>query len=328
MLPNSFIEVFKLVRDSIVLPFNYGYDFYRYIRYSSTFSKLNNKNKVRALLIKDFHVIEKGLSLSKPRPGFGQVVVKRVIRYTALYIENYGVDSVVISSLNALIEYQRFNKKNDLCIQWLDVFLNNVSHVLASNQSETGGTINISRSEILEKSSGCFEDLANTRHSIRVFDVTPVSSEILKKAAIIARKTPSVCNRQTSHIFIFEDNKIKEDILSLQGGNRGFGDMASHIVAITSDLNCFSGANERNQAYVDGGLMAMTFVYALHSLGVGTCFLNWSVTSGVDRSLKKVANIPSSHVVISLLAVGNIPPDLKVACSARIDINEMLHFVK
>lgn len=71
--------------------------------------------------------------------------------------------------------------------------------------------------------------------------------------------------------------------------------------------------------------MAMSFVYALHSLGVGSCFLNWSMTAEKDMTLKKIAAIPTSHVVITLLAIGNIPHELLVAEAPRLSINEILH---
>jgi len=325
LLPAFFIEWMKLFRELFLLPVNYIYDLYRYYRYSSTFFNFNNNKKARAVLLKDLHVIEKGLSLSQPRTGFGQVVVKRVIKYITSYLDIYGLDDVVASAINAVKEYHDFNERKGVSFKWLDDFLIKISHVESPKETHKGGTVLVKRNDILKKSSGTFEELASARCSIRVFDEKPVSLDFLKKAADIARKTPSVCNRQTANIFIFQDARLRSEILKLQGGNRGFGHLASHIVAITSDLSSFSGAGERNQAYVDGGLMAMTFVYALQSLGVGTCFLNWSVTAEKDVKLKKLTNIPSSHVVISLIAVGNIPSELRVARSDRLDISEILH---
>jgi nitroreductase len=71
--------------------------------------------------------------------------------------------------------------------------------------------------------------------------------------------------------------------------------------------------------------MAMSFVYALQSLGVGSCFLNWSVTADLDMAFKKASGIPASHVIVSLLAIGNIPSELKVAESPRLSLDQIFH---
>lgn len=325
ILPNFLLELLKRLRDVLILPLNHIYDGYRYLRHSATVIRSNNKAKVRAILLKEYHVIEKGLSLPSPRPGFGQPVVKRILRDIVFYIKNYEFDSVVINAVNALIAYQSFNKNHGVCFDYLDSFLEDLPYATAKQKNNNGGVIKICRETIVSKCAVDFKSLAENRHSIRVFDETPVSLDLIKEAAEIAKKTPSVCNRQSTHIFVYSTKAHKSEILKLQGGNRGFGHLASHVVAITSDLNCFGGAGERNQAYVDGGLMAMSFVYALHSLGVGSCFLNWSMTAEKDMTLKKIAAIPTSHVVITLLAIGNIPHELLVAEAPRLSINEILH---
>ncbi|MNP41368.1 malonic semialdehyde reductase [compost metagenome] len=166
--------------------------------------------------------------------------------------------------------------------------------------------------------------MAANRFSIRVFNETPVSEELIKEAANIARKSPSVCNRQTTRIYSFSTPEQKKSLLALQNGNRGFGHLASHVIAITSDLQCFTGTGERHQAYVDGGLMAMSFVYALQSLGIGSCFLNWSVTADIDERFRRISGIPKSHVIVTLIAIGNIPEKLNIAESPRLPVNEIL----
>ena len=277
------------------------------------------------MLLKNFHIIEKGLSLSQPRPGFGQPIVSKTIKQISEYINKYGVDDSVLNAITALRSYQEFNAQNNVTLEFVDDALDNFNKITLKMTNGQGGVVTVSREDILELCSGGFSQLANNRHSIRVFSEKPVSEELIMQAAEISRKTPSVCNRQAARIFVFGSECDKSKLLALQGGNRGFGHLASHVVAITSDLQCFTGTCERNQAYVDGGLMAMTFVYALQSLGVGSCFLNWSVNADLDMGFKKVSGIPASHVIVSLLAIGNIPSELKVAESPRLNLNEILH---
>jgi nitroreductase len=323
-LSDVWLDRVKFFREVFIFIPNYLNDAYRYARYSATRLNVNNKNELRAMLIKNFHIIEKGLSLPSPRPGFGRVVVDKTISQLEQYLKNHGVDVLSFQVENALNAYIDFNKLHNQDVSHVESSLQYVRRKFLKGQSlsNEGGVLTISREEILHKATEGFKGLAENRFSIRVFDEEPVSLDLIKKAADISRKTPSVCNRQTARIFIFGGNK-KDDLLALQNGNRGFGHTASHVAVITSDLHCFTGIGERNQAYVDGGLMAMSFVYALQSLGVGSCFLNWSVTFGIDRELKKLADIPSSHVVVTLIAIGNIPAELKVAASPRLCLSEV-----
>lgn len=323
-LSEQWLDKAKLLREVLLFLPNYIRDAYRYAKYSATRLDVKNKSQLRAMLMKNFHIIEKGLSLPSPRPGFGRAVVEKTISQLEQYLKHHGVDALPFQVLNALEAYVAFNRLHGQDVSYVESCLKSVKGRFLGGEklSDEGGVITVKREEILKKSSGNFASLAASRYSIRVFDEDPVPIDLIREAADISRKTPSVCNRQTSRIFIFGNDK-KEALLALQNGNRGFGHTASHIAVVTSDLHCFTGVGERNQAYVDGGLMAMSFVYALQSLGAGSCFLNWSVTSGVDQELKRVAGIPESHVVVTLIAIGNIPVDLKVAASPRLGLSEV-----
>lgn len=316
------LERLKDLRESFNYLPNCVYDAIRYSRYSTSVLRAQNKNQLRAMLTKNFHIIEKGLSLANPRPGFGQPVVKRLLQQTTLYIQKFGNDETTGYATSALISYDAFNKKNGV---HLDFLSKNLSKLIDSAKfSSNGGIIKLSREQILRTSDLSFRELASNRHSIRVFSPTPVSDYLIKEAVSIARKTPSVCNRQTTRVFAYGSTELKKSLLSLQNGNRGFGHLASHVLIVTSDLHCFTGVGERHQAYIDGGLMAMSLVYALQSLGIGSCFLNWSVTADVDSKMRKAAGIPDSHIIITLIAIGNIPEELYVAESPRLPLDEIL----
>ncbi|EAZ90593.1 nitroreductase family protein [Crocosphaera chwakensis] len=140
----------------------------------------------------------------------------------------------------------------------------------------------------------------------------------------MAQKTPSVCNRQSSKVYVFSRDEDKQKILSYQNGNRGFGEQASKVLIVTSNMEHFTSIGERNQCWIDGGMYAMSLVYALHSLGLGTCCLNWSVECRVDKQLREVAEISDSEAVIMMIAVGHLTDELKVAQSPRKKIEDVL----
>lgn len=319
------LESLKRFRDRILYIPNCIYDTYRYSRYSTTALSTQNKEKLRAMLTKNFHIIEKGLSLKEPRPGFGQPVVKKLLWQITVYLEKFGPDETIQFAINSLKSYEIFNANQGIHLCFLSEKISSFNKSLESySLISNGGTLAVTREQILKSLQGNFKEMTENRFSIRSFSSTPVSEKFIEEAVDIARKTPSVCNRQTARIFSYRSGKLKDELLLLQNGNRGFGHLASHIIVVTSDLQCFTGVGERHQAYIDGGLMAMSLVYALHSLGIGSCFLNWSVTADIDKKFRSLAGIPKSHVIITLLAIGNIPETLNVAESPRLPVREIL----
>jgi nitroreductase len=107
-------------------------------------------------------------------------------------------------------------------------------------------------------------------------------------------------------------------------GNSGFGHKVKTLLMVTVDRQCFFTEAERNQCWIDGGLFAMSLVYGLHSLGLGSCCLNWSVTRERDKLLKKVTGLKESDAVIMMIAVGHLKEEFNVATSARKSLNHFL----
>ena len=56
-------------------------------------------------------------------------------------------------------------------------------------------------------------------------------------------------------------------------------------------------AGERNQGWFNAGLVAMNFVNALHSLGIGSCFVQFGNSNQEEKDLKKLLNINKSEVL-------------------------------
>jgi nitroreductase len=176
----------------------------------------------------------------------------------------------------------------------------------------------------VERSKSPSKPFFERRYSIRQFAPDDVDMCLIEKAVVMAQKTPSVCNRQSAKVYVFSQQEDKQKVLSYQNGNRGFGDQASKVLIVTSDLQHFMSVGERNQCWIDGGMFSMSLVYALHSLGLGTCCLNWSVESQVDQALREAVGIPESEAVMMMLAVGHLPDKLKVAQSPRKNIKDVM----
>jgi nitroreductase len=135
--------------------------------------------------------------------------------------------------------------------------------------------------------------------------------------------TPSVCNRQTVRVYVVHSADTARCVLAHQNGNRGFAHQVQAVFIVASNLQHFREPRERNQPYVDDGMFAQSLLYALHSLGVASCPLNWSATHAQDNALRQEFDIAPSDVTITMIAVGNYQDSFSYALSPRKDSSEI-----
>jgi nitroreductase len=102
--------------------------------------------------------------------------------------------------------------------------------------------------------------------------------------------------------------------------------MAAHVLLVTADLRTFVSSGERNQAFIDGGLYAMSLMYALQARGIASCPLNLGLSFLMDRALRKAAKLPPNENLIMMIAIGYPPDELAIAASARVPTDAMLRF--
>lgn len=306
---------------------NYKYDLDRFFKWSSVNYKLiDTQTKLKSLITMDYHRIEKGLALKEPRAGFGSDVIERLIKFIPEYQEKYGSDETILVTLNCLDAYYHFNLSqgidNQELSQKIQAFKDNLDKTQANFLE--GGVFETTRADILQRGKIDLTEFFNSRYSIRHFSEDEVDIALIAQAVKMAQKTPSVCNRQSCKVYVFSDSESKIKVLSYQNGNRGFGKQVSKVLIVTSNLEHFTSIGERNQGWIDGGMFSMSLVYALHSLGLGTCCLNWSVDYQRDKTLKQAADIPDTELIMMMIAVGHLPENLKIAQSPRKPLDEVL----
>lgn len=298
-------------------------DLRRYRRYSSTgLQKGIAVENLNAKIIMEAHALEKGFSLPEIRPGYGSERIRKLI-YLMQQYERLGYDCnglAIQKARSVLAEYIRYHNEigfdlgefAEIIFPWVDA------------ACDIGGYIRLDRSSLLVQSKSNFQDCALSRFSIRSYSEVRVPGEVIADAVQIASKTPSVCNRQPWHVYIIKNAELKQRVLELQNGNRGFGKQADFLAVITGDMRSFSGPGERNESYVDGGLFAMSLMYAFHFKGIASCPLNWMVEPSVDRRLRMILNIGPSENIIMIIAAGNLPKEVRVAKSARKSVGEIM----
>ncbi|MDO5655734.1 MAG: nitroreductase family protein [Flavobacteriaceae bacterium] len=303
---------------------SYIYDFHRFYKYSGQFA-LKNKKPLESKIIHDYHIIEKGLTMPETRLGFGKEKLLILIQNCKYYIKEFGYSSNQIKhAVKVINEYRDFHKKENY---ELDPNVLNSIHDLnqISNDNETTSQINTTANDYFSKANANFFEFAPTRKSIRNFSDKELDVNRIVDSVNTARNAPSACNRQTAKTYIITEKHEIENILKLQGGNRGFGHLTNKLIIVVADLNVFFDLNERYQAYIDGGLFAMSLLYALHANRIVACILNCSHTSKKDIAMRKICPIKDNEVFIAMIACGEAPDNFKVAISCRNPVEEYIN---
>lgn len=281
----------------------------RHLRYSAfrdvASNRHNSSRNLECQITKDYHRIEKGLSLRSPRRDFGEDVARRLRRDIVKHEVLMGPTPVTMHARDAL--------------QALDAWRSGTPGESVVTKRRLAAT-SVSEEQL--------DALFRSRSSVRQFSRRAVPPALLTRATELAACSPSVCNREAWSVHAYLDRADIERLLALQNGNRGFNHEVPCLLVVGVDARLFAGAGERNQRWIDGGLFAMSLGWALHGLGLSTCFLNWSVTNAQSRRLRAAMTVPPHVDIITMIAVGYSDDDVRVARSPRRNPADILTVVR
>lgn len=298
------------------------YDWADFTRHSSSRWDFGSQEKFRAYITATTHNIEKGLSLPNPRLGFGSDNLKSLTSCMKLYIERYGPDDVVARTQAVLSAYVAFNERNSNYEYPHKDEIHSIINTECSIEA-SGGLKTLDKSEWLRIVSEVGLSFFTSRSSVRNFSTEAVSISEVEFALAAARKSPSVCNRQSGFIHILTSRHDIDAALEMQGGARGFSHSVPMLLVVTTRTDNFWGT-ERNQRWIDGGLFGMSLILGFHAQGVATCCLNWSKTPRQDKTFKSKFRIPPNESIIFLLAVGRVEEKTNVVVSEKRPLGEMM----
>lgn len=320
--PEPLKTAFRRARATQQLSRAFAYDTLRFFRYSGVFSKQRDEGARRADLTKYYHMIEKGLALPAPRPGFGQQVNQDLCKKVLSALKAGNVGPEVQYAVDALAGYSAFNAQHGVAQPgWLTETLEAAK---AHGIEVTGDPTRAPRVQTPIPADDALGFILS-RHSVRQFGAGEVATTVLENAALAAQSAPCVCNRQASKVYFVRDPDLKAKMLARQNGNRGFGDRASVVGLVTVDLRAFLEPTERFQAWIDGGLFTMNLLLGVHAQGHGACCLNWSASPEQDKLLRQLNIIPPHETVITMVAIGTLPEQgFVVARSARRSLDDVM----
>lgn len=301
------------------LNYLYRYDMQRYLSYSGM--NEGNPENVAGQMRLLIHTIEKGMSLSYVKPGFGKEKIEKLIELYQLYEKNEGrKDEQVLRLAQSTVRcYAEYQSAAGVDISYIPQAVLQI----CSDEPIVTGAMAIEKAEPAD-----FVSVAMNRHSVRSFSTEKIEPERIYQAIQLAQTAPSACNRQATCIYVCLNEEKIRTIMEIHGGLNGF-DVPTAIFVVTGNLALYQNEYERNAVFVDGGIFLMNMLYALEQYKIAACPIIWGAEPDRDRILYELLKIPKSQEIISLVAAGNFPNgEVKVACSMKRPTETVLHMIE
>jgi len=318
---NSLSSEGKKKLKSIEREFLYDKNFYMLNEMNAP--KDNKGNGMGYNIILHTHTLEKGLSHFELRP-FGKQKIKIIIDLLKKQLgsENYERLFSFINGINSLREYKKVYEEH----KWMyNPEYKEVSEFLEKyekiKEQKTGAYV-MTREELKKDYDIDYNKFIKSRHSTRNYKNMILQIEDIKKAVNMAKYSASACNRQYIKVHYYPKGKMRQNVIDYSLGKGGLYLEGVNTFIITFDINGLSGAGERNQGYFNAGLFSTNFVNALHSLGIGTCFIQFANSVEEEEKLKKLNRIPSNERIAVILYAGYYDDKSIFCVSPRKDFEE------
>lgn len=301
-------------------------DYINHIKFCTRYHRFHkySKDMYRCKIMLLNHQLEKAQTYSNPKRGYGMDKVIDLLKSIDIYINKYGYDSMIYTSIGVLKSHMEnaYSYKN---ASITEAFMRIMANVPEQDQlqKERGGTIvkNLSK---LSRNEDLYEFL-DSRRSCRQYSDLAISPEEINTAVKYAMTAPSACNRQCVRLHYYDNPKLIKDIVYAQKSDINWCLNAKGLIIITANMSSFRDYFERNQRLFDAGLFSMNLVLGLHNQGIGSCFKMAQKSLSIDKETKKIAQIPYNEDICVLLLVGKYPDkDIVFAKSSRLDVNEII----
>lgn len=310
---------------------NYYYDFKNHIQLSVRYHSKENytKDMLRCSIMLLNHQLEKAQTYTEQKNGYGREKIIQLEDYLKEYIDKYGIDSLVYTSLGVIHAHLEnpFSFKD----RKIQTFYDSVLHRQEIDENQLclcrGGIIHLDVTDYMSINHAL--EFFKSRHSCRNYSNEPILHEDISDALEYARTAPSACNRQSIRAHYYDTPELMEKIIASQKSDFLWCLKAKGLFIITANKSYFRDYSERNQGMFDAGLFSMNLVMGLHNLGIGSCFKMAQKQHSVDDETKKLAGIPEAEDICVLILCGKYPKNrATIAKSSRLDINEILTFHK
>ena len=314
----------KFIIDRFSMIYEFWCDYCNYRRWNYNNPKVVTRAAQESKMLRQTHMIEKGMSLSEPRKGFGQqkiaVLFEMMDQYLKMGYPSDGMpfqDAIIV--LNAYVDMQKgLGYENAALVEKLKTYdTYRIDGLTAGIKYDT-------RANLMSNIDKPFPEFFYSRHSMRQFESKSINIEDVEKAIKNAQKAPTACNRKASKVYLYKDKATNDALGELIAGNTGFQQEVPNYLVVTADVSAFYDTFERNQVYVEAGLFSMALVEALHYYGIGSCILQNGEYYKKNKKFKEICkNIPENERIILFVATGYYKNKFSYAMSLRKNVEDV-----
>ena len=167
-----------------------------------------------------------------------------------------------------------------------------------------------------------FNELINSRQSVRRYQEKPVEREKIDKIIEAVHVAPSACNSQPWKIIIVDEpglkNEVAEATFSKTISFNKFAVEAPVIAVLVIEkakLIAQIGGSIKNLEYpqIDIGIAAAHFCLQAAELGLGTCMIGWFD----EKKIKPLLKIPDKRKIGLVITLGYPAEDYKLRKKIR-----------
>jgi nitroreductase len=263
------------------------------------------------LLRRNTHRLEKGLIMKDRREIFAREYIRETVQNYKQCIESANISKESLEWCHdVLCKYFSVVGDDPIVNQAKDIF-----HSFDNQKNAIKIPYKLKKQN--QVSFEQFYQLTIQRRSVRWFDNRPVPREITQKALKAALNSPSACNRQPFKFYIFDKPEMAQKIGGIPMGTKGFSQNFPAVAVIVGELRAYPFERDRHVIYIDGSLAAMSFMFALESLGLSSCPINWPDVEKLEQKMEKALDLEKDQRPIMLIAYGYADKEGEIPYSAK-----------
>ncbi len=287
------------------------------------YRNLGTRRSTRAELRRNIHRLEKGLLMQPRRPVFARDYISETVEFYVAAVADFQTDSTGVDETelqwaqNVLSEYFSVVESGDKKVDAARVMFESTSYVSSETQK-------VPYERGLSKKQVSYDELlalSMQRRSVRWFSKKKVPHTLVDQALMVARQAPSACNRLPYEYKIFDEPELVRKVAGLPFGAAGYSHNIPMIIVVVGKLDSYFSPRDRHGIYIDASLSAMSFMYALETLGLSSSVINWPDFEPLERKIQKTLGLKTEERPVMLLAVGYADPKGKVAYSQKKDLS-------
>ncbi|MFW5703416.1 MAG: nitroreductase family protein [Patescibacteria group bacterium] len=298
----------------------------------ATYAYYRNIDKLQATRVdlrRNVHRIEKGLSMKKVRKTFAFSYIEETIESYMFAVQQYlnNPEFIDVNELywaHDVLEMYFQAVELGKSKQYLkDTFLELNGKLQNMEKEKESSTMRPFLASERHQSQVSYDDflaLAKQRRSVRWFQGKPVPRELIDKAILAARESPSACNRLPYEYKVFDDAELVKQVSHIPFGAKGYADNIPVVVVLVGKLSHFFSPRDRHIIYIDASLSAMSFMFALETLGLSSSVINWPDFEPLEITMQHKLKLQVDERPIMLIAVGYADPKGKIPYSQKKDL--------